>query len=123
MDHYHRFSIASYMYAYYAAEADDARIHEDMGKYLKCLPLDKVYVENHRGLVDVPVKRLRELKAILEGYGVKVSGGITSTGLVNDVQKPALFDTFCYTNDKTYEKDPKLPLKALITSLNYYLAT
>ena len=66
MDHYHHFCIASYMYAYYAAEADDVKIREDMEKYLKYLPLDKVYVENHRGLVDVPVKRLRELKAIPE---------------------------------------------------------
>lgn len=98
MNHYHNFRIASYMYAYYAAEAEDAKIREDMEKYLKYLPLDKVYVENHRGLVDVPVKRLREIKAILEEYGVKVPGGITSTGLVNGVQKPALFDTFCYTD-------------------------
>lgn len=45
MDHYHSFSIANYMYAYYAAETDDARIHEDMERYLKYLPLDKVYVE------------------------------------------------------------------------------
>ena len=54
MDHYHHFGIATYMYAYYAAEAEDVRIREDMEKYLKYLPLDKVYVENHRGLVDVP---------------------------------------------------------------------
>ncbi|HBI64898.1 MAG TPA: hypothetical protein DDX51_07275 [Clostridiales bacterium] len=98
MNHYHHFGIAIYMHAYYAAETDDAKLREDMEKYLEYLPLDKVYVENHRGLVDVPVKRLKELKAILEKYGVKVSGGITSTGLVNGVPKPALFDTFCYTD-------------------------
>ena len=98
MDHYQHFGIASYMYAYYAARAEDQNIREDMEQYLRYLPVEKVYVENHRGLTDVPVKRLREIKAILEEYNVKVSGGITSTGLVNDVQKPALFDTFCYTD-------------------------
>ena len=44
------------------------------------------------------MERLKENKAIIEEYGVKVSGGITSTVLVNDTQKPALFDTFCYTD-------------------------
>ena len=34
-DHYHHFRIASYMYAYYAAEAEDVRVREDMEKYLK----------------------------------------------------------------------------------------
>ena len=100
MKDYGHFSIASYMFAYYAAEAGDSEIREGMETYLRYLPLKKVYVENHRAATDVPVKRLKEIKAILEEYGVTVSGGITSTGLVDDIQKPALFDTFCYTDPR-----------------------
>ena len=98
MENYRSFSIASYMYAYYADKVTDGELREAMETHLRVLPLKKVYVENHRATTDVPVKRLREIRAILEDYGVQVSGGITSTVLVNGIQKPALFDTFCYTD-------------------------
>ena len=98
MKDYRNFSIASYMYAYYAAEASDDEIRQGMERYLACLPLTKVYVENHRATTDVPPERLKQIRGILEGYGVRVSGGITSTVLVNDIQKPNYFDTFCYTD-------------------------
>ena len=98
MENYRNFSMASYMYAYYADKVTDGELREAMETHLRVLPLKKVYVENHRATTDVPVKRLREIRAILEEYGVQVSGGITSTVLVNGIQKPALFDTFCYTD-------------------------
>ena len=98
MENYRNFSMASYRYAYYADKVTDGELREAMETYLRVLPLKKVYVENHRATTDVPVKRLREIRAILEEYGVQVSGGITSTVLVNGIQKPALFDTFCYTD-------------------------
>ncbi len=98
MEKYRHFSVASYMFAYYAAEADDSRIRAGMETYGKYLPLSKVYLENHRGRTDVPVSRLKEIKAILEEYGVRVSGGITSTALVGGEQKPSMFDTFCYSD-------------------------
>ena len=98
MKPYQHFTIASYMFAYYAAEATDDQIRKDVETYMKVLPLSKVYVENHRATTDVPVRRLREIKTVLEEYGIRVSGGITSTVLVGDEQKPALFDTFCYTD-------------------------
>ncbi len=104
MGKYSNFSIASYMYAYYAAEADDRQIREGMETYLQHLPLSKVYLENHRARTDIPVSRLKEIKSILEGYGVTVSGGITSTVLVDGKQKPALFDTFCYTDPRHREE-------------------
>lgn len=104
MNHYGNFGIASYMYAYYAAEASDEQIKKGLEKYLHYIPLSKVYVENHRGAVDVPIERLREIKALIESYGIRVSGGITSTGLIDNVQKPAIFDTFCYT-DPSHRKE------------------
>lgn len=98
MTPYRHFGIAPYMYAYYAKDLTDAQLREDMEKYLRYLPLTKVYVENHRATTDIPVRRLKEIRAIIEEYGVKVSGGITSTVLVNNIQKPSLFDTFCYSD-------------------------
>ena len=59
MNHYRNFNIASYMYAYYAAEASDEQIKKELEKYLHYIPLSKIYVENHRGAVDVPPERLR----------------------------------------------------------------
>ena len=100
MESYRHFSIASYMFAYYAAKATDDDIRRGMETYLRHIPLKKVYVENHRATTDVPVQRLKEIKAIIEEYGVAVSGGITSTVLVDEIQKPAIFDTFCYTDPK-----------------------
>ena len=96
MEPYRHFSVASYMFAYYAAAVTDNELRQAAERYLSAIPLKKVYVENHRATVDVPVERLRQIKAILSEYGLAVSGGITSTVLVNDLQKPALFDTFCY---------------------------
>ena len=98
MKPYRNFSVASYMFAYYANEATDQQIREGVETYLRSLPLTHVYVENHRATTDIPVQRLKEIKAILEEYGIRVSGGITSTVLVDGVQKPAVFDTFCYTD-------------------------
>ncbi|MBO4887732.1 MAG: hypothetical protein J5589_05410 [Firmicutes bacterium] len=100
---YRHFSLASYMFAYYTAKVTDDEIRDGVEWYLKYVPLKKIYVENHRSTVDVPVSRLREIKAILEEYGLKVSGGITSTALVDDIQKPTIFDTFCYTDPRHRE--------------------
>ena len=98
MNPYRNFGVASYMYAYYVREASDQQIRSSIETYLRCLPLSKVYVENHRATTDIPVQRLKEVKAILEEYGIRASGGITSTVLVGGKPKPALFDTFCYTD-------------------------
>ena len=100
MNGYSNFSLASYMFAYYAARVTDEELRQGMETYLRNVPLKKVYVENHRATTDVPVRRLREIRSIIESYGVQVSGGITSTVLVDGQQKPALFDTFCYTDPK-----------------------
>ena len=80
MEAYRHFSIASYMFAYYAAEATDEQIRRDAETYLRCIPLKKVYVENHRACTDVPPERLRQIKAILSEYGLTVSGGRIHTG-------------------------------------------
>ena len=42
MENYRNFSVASYMFAYYAAKAKDEEIRKGMETYLRYLPLRKV---------------------------------------------------------------------------------
>ena len=104
MEPYQHFSLASYMYAYYIADKTDEELRQGVETYLRAVPLKKVYVENHRATTDIPVERLRGIRKILESYGLETAGGITSTALVDGIQKPSYFDTFCYTDPKHREK-------------------
>ncbi|MDO4740949.1 MAG: hypothetical protein Q4A66_09805 [Eubacteriales bacterium] len=98
------FKVAAYVFAYYLQNADDETILRDLEFYRQYIHLDKVYIENHRGKVDIPPQRLREVKALFEAHGIETSGGITSTQNVNGVRKPSYFDTFCYT-DPAHRKE------------------
>lgn len=91
------FKLASYVFAYYLDKADDAEIQRGIDYFKQYMHLDKVYIENHRGLVDIPVKRLKEVKAIFEKNGIEASGGITSTQGIGE-RKPAYYDVFCYSD-------------------------
>lgn len=92
------FKVAAYVYAYYLARADDAEIQRGIDFFRQYIHLDKVYIENHRGKVDIPPQRMREVKALFARNGIQTSGGITSTQNVNGVRKPSYFDSFCYTD-------------------------
>ena len=98
MEAYKNFQVAAYVFAYYLAKADDAEIQRGIDFYRQYIPLKKVYIENHRGKVDISPQRLREVKALFEKNGIETSGGITSTQYVNGVRKPSYYDTFCYTD-------------------------
>lgn len=98
MEAYKNFKVASYVFAYYLNKADDAEIQRGIDYFKEHMHLDKVYLENHRGVVDITPERMREVKVIFEKNGIETSGGITSTQLVNGVRKPSYYDTFCYTD-------------------------
>ncbi|MBQ4637764.1 MAG: hypothetical protein IJB92_03405 [Clostridia bacterium] len=98
MKAYNNFKIAAYVFAYYLKNASDEDIKRGIEFYSQYIHLDKVYIENHRGEVDITPKRLREVKAIFEEYGIKTAGGITSTQHIGKERKPAYFDVFCYTD-------------------------
>lgn len=104
MKGYDNFKIAAYVFAYYLAEASNEEIQKGIDYFKKYIHLDKVYLENHRSVVDIPVERMREVKKLFEDNGIATSGGITSTALVNGVRKPAIFDSFCYTDPAHREK-------------------
>ena len=98
MKAYNNFKIAAYVFAYYLKNASDEDIKRGIEFYSQYIHLDKVYIENHRGEVDITPKRLREVKAIFEEYGIKTAGGITSTQHIGKERKPVYFDVFCYTD-------------------------
>lgn len=98
MKAYQNFTTAAYVYAYYLEEADEEQIQRGIDYYRQYFHLDKVYLENHRGLVDISKERMRWAKEIFEKNGIQTSGGITSTGLVNGERKPSIFDTYCFTD-------------------------
>jgi len=98
MEKFRNFKLVSYIRAYDINDRSDAQISEVMDRFMSELHLDKVYIENHRGLVTIPVERMRAVKRIAEQKGVEVSGAITCTTLVNGIRKPSIFDTYCYTD-------------------------
>ncbi len=94
---YENFKIAAYAFAYWLEKAGDDDILRGIDYYRQYMHLDKVYLENHRATVDIPVARMRQIKALFEQNGIRTSGGITSTGLVGE-RKPSFYDTYCFTD-------------------------
>lgn len=98
MEAYQNFQLATIVWAYYLKDADEAQMQKDIEYILSYIPLKKAYLENHRGLVDVPPEKMRLAKAVFERNGIEASGCITSTDLVGE-RKPSIFDTYCFTEE------------------------
>ena len=103
MQGYKNFHLASYVWAYYLNRTDEAKMRADIETALAQAPIAKVYIENHRGRVDVDQEKLRLAKRVFEEYGIETAGGITSTVLEGE-RKPAIMDTFCYTDPRHRER-------------------
>ncbi|MBQ6950852.1 MAG: hypothetical protein IJN44_05085 [Clostridia bacterium] len=95
---FENFQVAAYVFAYYLNTAEEKDIQKGIDFYKKHIHLDKVYIENHRGKIDISQEKLRMAKAVFEKNGILVAGGITSTQFVNGIRKPSYYDTFCYTD-------------------------
>lgn len=98
MKAYQNFKVATYIYAYDLEKMNDEEIQEGIDRFKSKIHLDKIYIENHRGVCDISVKRLQEVKELFQKNGIITAGGITYTQLVNGIRKPAYFDTYCYTD-------------------------
>ncbi len=98
MEPFRNFSLAAYVYAYYLDKTTPEKIRKDLDFYRQYVPLKKVYLETHRALVDIPEDRMLACRRVFEENGIEVSGGITATVLVNGEKKPAVYDTFCYSD-------------------------
>jgi len=104
MEGYRNFKVAAYVFAYYLAEASEEEILQGINFFKNSIHLDKVYLENHRSVVDIPVEKMRKVKKLFNDNGIETSGGITSTVLVDGKRKPALFDSFCYSDPAHRQK-------------------
>ncbi len=102
MERYRNFHLATYAYAYYLDKVTDEQLKKDIEHFMSYAPLEKMFVENHRGKVTIPKDRLLHFKEIFESYGLKTSGAIVPTGTVGE-RKPSIFDTFCYTDPEHRE--------------------
>lgn len=103
MEGFRHFQLAGYVWAFYLSHTDEKQLRSDIEQVLAVSPLAKVYIENHRGRVDVPQDALRTAKRVFESYGIRTAGGITSTVLEGE-RKPAIYDTFCYTDPRHRER-------------------
>ena len=119
MEPFKNFKVAAYVYAYYLEKVDEAEIQRGIDYFKKYIHLDKVYIENHRGTVDIPVEKLKAVKALFEKNGIETSGGITSTQLVDGVRKPSYYDTFCYTDPDFVDRARRMGHSVIVGGENY----
>lgn len=99
--HYNNFKTVVYIPAQVADAFTEEKLKKEYDFFEKYIGLDKVYLETHRGPVDVDEKQLKWIRDFFEKNGVEVSGGITTT--INDFEgaepgKRRIFNTFCYTD-------------------------
>ena len=97
MEPYRNFHLAAYVYAYYLNGVTPEKVQADIDFYKQYVPLEKVYLETHRALVDIPEDQMQRIRRVFENNGIRVSGGITTTVLVGE-KKPAVYDTFCFSD-------------------------
>lgn len=97
-NNFNNFKLATYIRAYEIEAKTNEQIEATMDSFISQIHTDKIYVENHRGLCTIPVSRLKEIKTMINAKGIEAAGGITCTTLVNGIRKPAIFDTYCYTD-------------------------
>lgn len=98
------FSVAAYIHAEYLYKTDYKSIEEGIRFFKKFVTLDKVYLETHRGLYDIPREKMEKIKQIFADNGIKVSGGITSTIKIDGHEKNSIFDVFCFSDPVYREK-------------------
>lgn len=98
MGRYRNFELTVYCPAGEFVKADEATIEKRIDFFEKYAPLDKAYLEMHRGGDNVPAERMREIKALFEKRGIKTAGGYTSVSALKKSEKPRLLGVVCYTD-------------------------
>ncbi|MDR3209533.1 MAG: hypothetical protein LBT36_02780 [Oscillospiraceae bacterium] len=98
------YKLATYLYAPYLAAATPEDIEKGIEYFEKHCPLDKVYLEPHRDLSDVPEDKILAAKALFAKHGIETAGGITATVQMAGHEKKNIFSTFCYTDPAHRER-------------------
>ncbi|MCL2030835.1 MAG: hypothetical protein FWG93_04755, partial [Oscillospiraceae bacterium] len=96
--HYKNFRNATYAPAEYLEKTPIESIRADIEKAGRYVKLDKIYLETYRSGVRVGREKMEAVKALCAGYGLQLSGGITTT-----VDGP-LMGSMCYTDPETRRK-------------------
>ena len=104
MEKYRNFRLCGYVFAYYLENAELEQIQRDIDYCRQYTAMDKVYLETHRGLTDIPKEKMLAVKELFLKNGFEVSGGITATVSIGDRPKPAIFDTFCFSDPRHRER-------------------
>ncbi|GHU73105.1 permease [Spirochaetia bacterium] len=94
------FNIAAYVHADFLYHTSLEQIAEGIEYFSKYCPVDKVYLETHRGLYDVPRDKMAQVKKMFADKGIEIAGGITSTVKIDGVDKNVIFDVFCFSDPK-----------------------
>ncbi|WP_058302947.1 hypothetical protein [Gorillibacterium timonense] len=103
-DSYQSFKLAIYCTAS-CLDLSLEQLEEDMAFFRKHLKVSKVYIENHRGDVNLSRERLEELKAFFLSQEIEVAGGITP--ILGKEYRPGyerLLDGICYTDEASRAK-------------------
>ncbi|MDP4089089.1 MAG: hypothetical protein Q8930_07445 [Bacillota bacterium] len=98
MQTYKNFKAAAYVHAQFLYYADERDVQRGIDYFERYMPLNKVYLETHRGLYDVPAERMKAFKKLFIDRGIEVSGGITSTIKIDGYEKNNIFDVFCFSD-------------------------
>ena len=98
------FNVAAYIHAEYLYNVEENGIEKGIEFFKKYITLDKVYLETHRGLYDIPKDKMKKIKDIFLANGIQVSGGITSTIKIDGHEKNSIFDVFCFSDPVYREK-------------------
>ena len=77
MQHYQNFKIASYVRGEFLAQTDLSEIQKGIDFFKQYLGLDKVYLDTHREIYDVPKDKLQKIKKMFQEAGIQISGAIT----------------------------------------------
>lgn len=104
MGHYRNFELTVYCPAGEFVRADNDEIERRIDFFQRYAPLDKAYLEMHRGGDNISPERMREIKALFEKRGIKTAGGYTSVTALKRAEKPCLLGVLCYTDKEMLEE-------------------
>lgn len=101
MGNYRNFKLVTYFVAGGVKRTTREQLEKDLAFFNRHMRLDKVYLEPYRDFF-VKEEKFLMCKEVLEGSGIEVAGGITTTfpAVEDEQKKQRMFNTFCYNDAK-----------------------
>ncbi|MFW6269134.1 MAG: permease [Bacillota bacterium] len=106
MSNYNNFKLAIYCTAPFMDGISGVeKLEKEFAFFEKYIKPDKVYLETHRGSVDLKRQKMEKIIEFFEDKGIEVSGGITPTIKgINTEKQDRFMNVFCYTDKDMREK-------------------